>query len=49
MQTQMLQLANQARPIRYLAPGETSAMAELIFNPRVLDRMWEYWSRRADT
>jgi HCOMODA/2-hydroxy-3-carboxy-muconic semialdehyde decarboxylase len=49
MQARMLQLANEVRPIRYLAPGEISAMAELIFNPRILERMWEYWSRRADT
>jgi HCOMODA/2-hydroxy-3-carboxy-muconic semialdehyde decarboxylase len=46
MQSHMLQLT-QARPVRYLGPGEAKAMSELIFSPRALDRMWEYWATRA--
>jgi hypothetical protein len=46
MQSHLLQLT-QARPVRYLGPGEAKAMSELIFSPRALDGMWEYWAMRA--
>jgi hypothetical protein len=43
----MLTFTPEARKLRYLASGEIRAMAELTFNPRSLERMWDYWATRA--
>ena len=47
MQSRSLALTHDARDLRYLGSGEIRAMAELTFNPRALERMWEYWATRA--
>jgi ribulose-5-phosphate 4-epimerase/fuculose-1-phosphate aldolase len=47
MHSRTLILMQDARDVRYLTSGEVRAMAELIFNPRALERMWDYWATRA--
>lgn len=51
MQSRLLTLTltqpQDSRDIRYLAGGEIDTMIGLMFSPRVLDRMWEYWASRA--
>lgn len=33
--------------IRYLSEGEVKSTTEVLYNPRGLNRAWEYWSHRA--
>ncbi len=47
MQSRLLTLTQDARELRFLASGEIRAMTELMFSPRALERMWEYWATRA--
>jgi hypothetical protein len=47
MRSPMLTLTQGTRELRYLGSGEIRGMTELIFNPRALARMWEYWAARA--
>ena len=47
MQSSLLRLAENRNDTRYLTEAEVSSMSKLIFNPRALDRMWEYWKARA--
>lgn len=44
MQSRLLALTQDDRRIRYLTTGEAAATAESTFNPRVLERIWEYWA-----
>ena len=36
-----------AAPVRPLDPREVEFITGVLFNPRGLDRAWEYWARRA--
>jgi len=47
LQSSLLKLAEDRNDTRYLTEAEISSMSKLIFNPRALDRMWEYWTMRA--
>ena len=47
MQSRLLTLTQDRRDPRYLGSCEIKTMAEMIFNPKALDRLWEYWVRRA--
>ncbi len=47
MQSRILTLTVGTRELRYLGSGEIRAMTELIFSPRALERMWDYWATRA--
>lgn len=47
MQSSQLTLARNGKETRYLTEAEIASMSKLIFNPRALDRMWEYWTSRA--
>lgn len=46
-QSSQLTLARIGKETRYLTEAEIASMSKLIFNPRALDRMWEYWTSRA--
>lgn len=48
MQSRLLTLADDNKQPRYLSKGEITFMTEVAFNPRALERMWEYWAGRAD-
>jgi HCOMODA/2-hydroxy-3-carboxy-muconic semialdehyde decarboxylase len=48
LQSSQLTLAQNRKETRYLTEAEIASMSKLIFNPRALDRMWEYWAARAD-
>jgi hypothetical protein len=45
MQSRLLMLTHEKKELRHLGSHEIRAMTELIFNPRVLTRMWDYWAR----
>lgn len=47
LQSRMLAAMQDAGEPRFLSSAETSAMEELTFSPRALERMWEYWAARA--
>jgi rhamnose utilization protein RhaD (predicted bifunctional aldolase and dehydrogenase) len=47
MQSSQLTLARNGKETRYLTEAEIASMSKLIFNPRALDRMREYWTSRA--
>jgi ribulose-5-phosphate 4-epimerase/fuculose-1-phosphate aldolase len=47
MQSRLLAGTQEARELRLLSGGEIRAMTELLFSPRALERMWEYWATRA--
>ena len=47
LQSRLLTMIQDRRDPRYLGSGEIETMAEMIFNPKALDRLWEYWVRRA--
>lgn len=47
MRSRLLTMTGSGHDPRYLRPGEIKTMAEQIFNPRALDRLWEYWVARA--
>ncbi|MGB6537841.1 MAG: class II aldolase/adducin family protein [Xanthobacteraceae bacterium] len=47
MQSRLLTMTQDGRNPRYLLSGEIKTMAELMFNPKALDRLWEYWVKRA--
>lgn len=48
IQSRLLTLTQGGREPRYLTDGEIRAMTELTFNPRTIERMWEYWAARAE-
>jgi len=48
MQAHVLALARgNVAPVRPLDPREVEFITGVLFNPRGLDRAWEYWMRRA--
>jgi ribulose-5-phosphate 4-epimerase/fuculose-1-phosphate aldolase len=47
MQSRLLTVTQEARALRFLSSGEIRAMTELMFSPRALERMWDYWATRA--
>jgi HCOMODA/2-hydroxy-3-carboxy-muconic semialdehyde decarboxylase len=47
MQARLLAGTQEVRALRLLSGGEIRAMTELLFSPRALERMWEYWATRA--
>lgn len=47
LQSRLLATTQDERQVRYLTGGEITAMTELMFNSRALDRLWEYWATRA--
>lgn len=47
MQARLLAGTQEARALRLLTSGEIRAMTELLFSPRALERMWDYWATRA--
>jgi ribulose-5-phosphate 4-epimerase/fuculose-1-phosphate aldolase len=47
LQSRMLTLAKGAGEVRYLASGEIRTTTDILFNPRILERIWEYWAARA--
>ncbi len=48
MKSHMLAAARGANAnIRYLSEGEVESTTDVLYNPRGLNRAWEYWSHRA--
>jgi ribulose-5-phosphate 4-epimerase/fuculose-1-phosphate aldolase len=46
-QSRILALTQGAAEPRFLSATEIIAMEELVYSPRALDCMWEYWAARA--
>ncbi|HUK60344.1 MAG TPA: class II aldolase/adducin family protein [Stellaceae bacterium] len=47
MRSRLLTMTQDGRDPRHLRSGEVTKMAELMFNPKALGRLWEYWVKRA--
>jgi HCOMODA/2-hydroxy-3-carboxy-muconic semialdehyde decarboxylase len=48
MKSHMLAASRGANAtIRHLSPGEVESTTEILYNPRGVNRAWEYWSHRA--
>jgi ribulose-5-phosphate 4-epimerase/fuculose-1-phosphate aldolase len=47
VQARLLAGTQDVRELRLLSGGEIRVMTELLFSPRALERMWEYWATRA--
>ncbi len=48
MQAHLLSLAQgKDSQVKFLSGGEIEFTTDVLFNPRGLERAWEYWKRRA--